>query len=80
MSARSPDHPAATPADTPRTGLLFGGHLVWLLVAILVCGSLVYLVVQEALPTGVALLLGGLAANICALAVLVVDAEREAKK
>lgn len=80
MSARPPDPVAEAPADTPLAGSLLRDHSWWLLAAMLACVSLVYLLVRDALPTGVALVLSGLAANICALAVLVVDAEREARK
>jgi len=85
MSARPPDPVAEAPADkpstdSPRAGSLLRDHSWWLLAAMLACGSLVYLLVRDALPTGVALVLSGLAANICALAVLVVEAEKEARK
>jgi hypothetical protein len=85
MSARPPDPVAEATADkpragSPRAGSLLRDHSWWLLAAMLACGSLVYLLVRDALPAGVALVLSGLAANFCALAVLVVEAEREARK
>lgn len=85
MSARPPDHVAEAPADkpstgSPRAGSLLRDHSWWLLAAMLACGSLVYCLVRDALPTGVALLLSGLAANFCGLAVLFVEAESEARR
>jgi hypothetical protein len=80
MSARPPDPVAEAPADTPRAGLLVRDHSWRLLAAMLACGSFVYLLLPDAMPTGVALLLSGLVANFCGLAVLFVEAENEARR
>lgn len=75
-------------ADFPATklrpespGLPGGlGETSWgLLLAMLACGGLVYLLVRDAWPAGVAVMLGGLAANACGLAVMVAEAEQEAQ-